>query len=172
MLVYELLAQRWNKALEITATLPKAPHLAVLQYLLTGFRSVASLLADDEQLADHFLRRPTHDIVAMKLSSDSVGGNAAFVNAFEEDSRAKFQEIRSTPRKVEILRLNLDYLVKFAGTYRPAVEDGYLQLAFKLLGNTYDQEGLVPPEHDYLRLLLRLDLRLPDRLNFAVRLLG
>lgn len=173
MLVYELLAQRWSKALEIIALLPQAPHSAVLQYLLTGFRSIAGLLADDALLADSFLRRPAYEIMSMKSSSESVGGNASFVNAFEEDAKARFQEIRSMPRKVEILRLNLDYLVKFAGSYRPTVEDGYLQLAFKLLGNSYDQEaGIVPPEHDLLRVLQRLDLRLSDRLNFAVRLLG
>lgn len=70
--------------------------------------------------------------------------------------------------------MNLDYLVKFAGAYRPAVEDGYLQLAFKLLGNACDQEAgaILPLEQDYLRLLLRLNIRLPDRLNFAVKLLG
>jgi hypothetical protein len=77
----------------------------------------------------------------MKLSSESVGGYASFVNIFEEEARAKFHEIRSIPRKVEILKVNMDYLVKFAGAYKPVVEDGYLQLAFKLLGNSHDQEG-------------------------------
>ena len=111
----------------------------------------------------------------MKLSTESIGGYASFVNIFEEDARVKFHEIRNFPRKVEILKVNLDYLVKFAGAYRPVVEDGYLQRAFKLLGNSYDQEGTntsPPYDQDYLKLLLRLDLKLSDRLNFAAKLLG
>lgn len=173
-LVYDLLDRRWGKALEAVAATPKAPYSAPLEYILNGFRSICSLLAEeDRQLVEHFMGRPTFEIVAMKMSSDSVGGSGSFINVFEEDARARFHEIRSIPRKVEILRTNFDYLVKFAGTYRPSVQDGYLQLAFRLLGNSCDQEGAsLSQEHDYLRLLLRLDLRLSDRLNFAARLLG
>lgn len=43
------------------------------------------------------------------------------------------------PRKVEILKINLEYLVKFTQSYRPKTDDSYIQLAFKFLGNSIDQ---------------------------------
>ena len=173
-LVYDLLKHRWDRALEAVTAMPRAPHSAALEYILTGFKAVAALLPEEErQLRDHFMGRPTHEVLLMKMSSESVGGTGGFINVFEEDQRTRFHDIRSLPRKVEILRVNLEYLVKFAGAYRPAVKDGYLQLVFKLLGNACDQEGgIVPADQDYLQLLLQLDLRLSDRLNFAAKLLG
>jgi hypothetical protein len=83
---------RWGKALEIVAALPRAPHSAALEYILNGFRAISTLLMGEEEklLADHFLNRGMHEIIAMKLSSESVGGYANFVNAFEEDVKTKF----------------------------------------------------------------------------------
>jgi hypothetical protein len=81
--------------------MPRAPHSAALEYILSGFRAVSNLLVEEErQLAEHFMGRPTYEVHIMKLSSESVGGYASFINVFEEDARAKFHEIRSVPRKV------------------------------------------------------------------------
>jgi hypothetical protein len=131
---------RWNKAIEITASLPRTTQTATLEYILNGFKAISSLLTEEEKFfSEHFLGRNTHDIT-IKLSSESVGGYFNFLNVFEEEARVKFLDIRGIPRKVEILRVNLDYLIKFAGSYKPTTDDNYLQLAFKILGNNLDQE--------------------------------
>lgn len=116
--------------------------------------------------------RTTHEI-SIKLSSESVGGYYNFLNVFEEDAKTKFAEIRSVPRKVEIMKVNLNYLVKFAGSYHSTIEDNYIKLAFKILGNSLDQElSIASEEQDFMKIMLNLDINLSDRLNFATKLLG
>ena len=86
--------------------------------------------------------RSTFPITFKNSSLDSIGGSFAFINIFEEDSKNKFKEIRATPRKVECLKMNLDYLANFASKYKVKNGDDYLVLAFKLLGNIVDQNEL------------------------------
>jgi len=43
------------------------------------------------------------------------------------------------PKKVECLRMNLEYMVKFASKYKVSKGDDYMTLAFKILGNFVDQ---------------------------------
>lgn len=50
-------------------------------------------------------------------------------------------------------------------------DDDYIKLIFILLGNQYNQEDTAPNHSDYSRVLLELDLKLGDRLNFATKLL-
>ena len=137
--VYEILNCRWAKALQLVGNLPKTLETSALLFILRGFKTLDDLLRQEGQyFQDHFLNRPKFQII-YKASSDSIGGLFVYLNVFEEESKKKFKELKSFPRKVECLRMNLDYLVKFAGSYEVASGDDYLVLAFRLLGNQWDQ---------------------------------
>lgn len=68
--------------------------------------------------------------------------------------------------------MNLDYLVNFAARYEVTSKDDYIVLAFRLLGNSLDQdESITDPSKDYSKILVNLNLKIYDRLNFAIKLL-
>lgn len=76
------------------------------------------------------------------------------------------------PHKVECLKMNLDYLVNFASRFEVKSKDDYIVLAFHLLGNSCDQdEAVTDDSKDYSKILLNLNLKIYDRINFAMRLL-
>lgn len=138
-LFYELLLLRWNKALELISCFEMTPEVTTLQYIIMCFKAVSSLLTDeDKSLTEHFMGRASHEI-KVKQSSESVGGMGSFVNVLEDDSKTKFWEIRSLPKRVECLKINLDFLVKFTNNYIIRTEDCYLQLCFLFLGNKCNQ---------------------------------
>ena len=113
---------------------------STLEFVLRGFQTIESLIGQESQYyQDHFMSRTAFPIVFKNSSLDSIGGSFAFINIFEEESKNKFKDIKATPRKVECLKMNLDYLANFASKYRVKNGDDYLVLAFKLLGNTVDQ---------------------------------
>ena len=110
--------------------------------------------------------------IMYKASSDSIGGPSPLINIFEEEAKHAFRDLRVLPKKVECLRMNLEYLVKFAGKYKVSNGDDYIVLAFKILGNLIDQNELHPyPDKEYSKILTHLNLKINDRLNFASKLL-
>ena len=77
--------------------------------------------------------------IMYKASSDTIGGLSPMLNIFEEEGKHAFRDLRVLPKKVECLRMNLEYMVKFAGKYKVRKGDDYIALAFKILGNLSDQ---------------------------------
>lgn len=69
-----------------------------------------------------------------------MGGAGSFVNTYEEDAKTRFSEMRSLPKKIDCLKVNLEFLINFASRYEVRSNDDYIMLAFKLLGNSVDQE--------------------------------
>lgn len=68
--------------------------------------------------------------------------------------------------------MNLDYLINFAARYEVISKDDYIVLAFRLLGNSLDQDEVVAdPAKDYSKILVNLNLKIYDRINFAIKLL-
>jgi hypothetical protein len=171
-IIYEILASRWEKASHYASELPKSLEVSTLQFVLKGFRTIEQLLQQENSyFQDHFMNRESFRI-AVKVSSDSIGGPFVFINLFEEESAKKFKEIKALPRKVECLRMNLEYLVNFAAKYHVKEGDDYITLAFRLMGNLIDQnEPILDYNKDYAKILTKLDLKLSDRLNFATKLL-
>lgn len=143
-----------------------------MTFVLKGFKAMEMIIAEESQLFEgQFLNRDKYEI-SFRSSSESVGGTGNFVSVFEEDSKTKFLELRSLPRKVECLKMNLDYLTTFASRYEVTQSDDYVKLAFHILSNSMDQDDTVSdPLKDFSKILIKLNLKIYDRLNFATKLL-
>ena len=134
---------RWHKAISIVKSMKRTLETSTLQFILKGYLTIESLMGQEGQYyQDHFMNRNNFPIIFKNSSLDSIGGSYVFINVFEEESKAKFKEIKAIPRKVECLKMNLDYLANFASKFKVRNGDDYLVLAFKILGNTVDQSEL------------------------------
>lgn len=139
-LIYELLASQWSKALDIVDGLEKTLEVKTLAFILKGFKSIENIINEaNPTVKSQFLERDRHQI-NFKSSSESVGGAGSFVNTYEEDAKTRFSEMRSLPKKIDCLKVNLEFLINFASRYEVRSNDDYIMLAFKLLGNSVDQE--------------------------------
>ena len=65
----------------------------------------------------------------------------------------------------------MDFLGKFVRNYDYSNSENYGKLIFSFLSNNSDMDLANCEEDIYYNLLLKLDLRLEDRLNFATKLL-
>lgn len=133
-MLYELLALKWSRALEWLGQVPRTPETATLEIVIGGYRSVWGVLAEDDRgIGNYFLDR---EMFQVRVD----GSRGGYLSLLEEEGRRRFSEVEALSSRIHIVKQNIEFLSRFAGSYQPQTTDSYLQLAFRFLSNDTDQE--------------------------------